>query len=790
MTSVGAEDGLNTPEGRASVFIAYKREELPFMRRVQAALEAAGYVVRSDQDLMGPEFAGNFRRALNRLLTSSDLALILWSRASIDSDEVWAEAELAYKNPLPWKGARYLGVRLDPVEMGAPYNLARFVDLAQDGLDDAGLARIVQEVNARIAGFATKAGAGAAGPVPAAPVTVAEPPPVAAILPQAPSPDLAGEEREASARELEFYTDATQAGTIPALRSYLTHYPKGAHRADAEARLAALTSPVHRWRKRMIGGGAAIAGALTLLFTGYPVLKELTTSPNAVMERAAEEAPELAAAIAPEPEAPVPAPAAEQTAAPEPPAPAAAEVGPVTPPPMLALATLASPAPEADVIPPTPSPPVTPATLSTLAPPAAKADLLLASDTESFDLDLSPLIEACDLAAGSSGYAQELMALGRRPVLFIDIDPEVAVPACASAHAVAPLTPRVRHAFASSLWAAGAADPLLLVKALAIYKENCWAADKAGAPSCLALGRAYRDGSAGIPADLAKAISGFSNACELDQAWGCEEAAYLLRQDSPQKDLLYAAQMAGKGCGIEGAERQAESCNTLGLLYLEGFEGTRSNIEEALAYFQKACDLRYAWGCENAAYRMRQDGPQRDRFEAARLAEQGCEMRWSDGSAESCNTLGMMRGSGEIGEGPDVAGAITAFAQSCETGYAWGCANAAEYLREDGPQKDMDRAAQVAETGCRMEGAEGRAESCNTLGIMLGSGEMRLGPDIAGAITAFSQSCELGYAWGCANAAAALRLDSPYKDLTRAARIAEKGCGMEGAEGKPKAVRR
>ncbi len=358
-----------------AVFISYSHRNRDLKLRVEAALRAAGMRpaltrISSRAPTTGPTSA--------LLIRSSTLTVVLYHEAFSTrwvADEAHLADELANRDGR----LRYIGVISIRAGLPLPFPLTnrQNLNLSQDGLSAEGMQRLCRRRGA----VRGAAGDGTARAI---------------ARPRRTAGRKRGRRRRKSLNSIPTPCSRHDPGASVLPDALSQGRPPG----RPEARLAALTSPVQRWRKRMIGGGAAIAGALTLMFTGYPVLKELTTSPNAVMERAAEEAPELAAAIAPEPEAPVPAPAAEQTAAPEPPAPAAADVGPVTPPPMLALATLASPAAGNRGDPPTPGTPVSPATLSTLAPPAAKADPLLASDTKSFDLDLSPLIEACDLRRG------------------------------------------------------------------------------------------------------------------------------------------------------------------------------------------------------------------------------------------------------------------------------------------------------------------------------------------------------------------------------------------------------
>jgi TPR repeat protein len=67
------------------------------------------------------------------------------------------------------------------------------------------------------------------------------------------------------------------------------------------------------------------------------------------------------------------------------------------------------------------------------------------------------------------------------------------------------------------------------------------------------------------------------------------------------KDPVEGARWLAKGCETPDPGRADEqSCNRLGLLYVEG-DGVAKDLTRARSYFKRACDKKYQQACDNLA---------------------------------------------------------------------------------------------------------------------------------------------------------------------------------------------
>jgi hypothetical protein len=76
----------------ADAFISYQRADQPKARAIAEALEACGYSVWWDLDLLPGE---KFRHAIAKIIHSSRAAIVIWSPQSVGSDFVLDEANMA-----------------------------------------------------------------------------------------------------------------------------------------------------------------------------------------------------------------------------------------------------------------------------------------------------------------------------------------------------------------------------------------------------------------------------------------------------------------------------------------------------------------------------------------------------------------------------------------------------------------------------------------------------------------------------------------------------------------------
>lgn len=115
-------------------------------------------------------------------------------------------------------------------------------------------------------------------------------------------------------------------------------------------------------------------------------------------------------------------------------------------------------------------------------------------------------------------------------------------------------------------------------KAREFYKQGCDLGDPQG---CMALGRLYLENTKKDVSAKDLAFKAFNQACTLDYAPSCVEAA-LLNEDK-------ALALYQKGCEL----KNGKACNLQGELLAQ------SDTAKALSLYQKSCDLKYGDGCRN-----------------------------------------------------------------------------------------------------------------------------------------------------------------------------------------------
>jgi membrane-associated phospholipid phosphatase len=111
----------------ADIFLSYSRSDLPRARHFEQALEACGWSVFWDRELLPGE---GFRRAIEHELKQARCVIVLWSTTSIESGWVIDEAESGKQN------GRLVSVRIDDVELPLGFRqlqAATLVDWRGDG---------------------------------------------------------------------------------------------------------------------------------------------------------------------------------------------------------------------------------------------------------------------------------------------------------------------------------------------------------------------------------------------------------------------------------------------------------------------------------------------------------------------------------------------------------------------------------------------------------------------------------------------------------------------------------
>lgn len=93
----------------SKIFISYKREDESTARLLAKALEERGHDVWWDRNLIAGD---NFRNAIRNELTNCDVAVVIWTSKSVESDWVISEADFASKRR-----------KLLPVRVGQDFEL-------------------------------------------------------------------------------------------------------------------------------------------------------------------------------------------------------------------------------------------------------------------------------------------------------------------------------------------------------------------------------------------------------------------------------------------------------------------------------------------------------------------------------------------------------------------------------------------------------------------------------------------------------------------------------------------
>lgn len=175
----------------ADVFISYKRDDRPVAERLANALRQLGFEVWWDFELLSGE---DFRHVIRAVIDQCKSAVIVWSRASVQSSFVIDEASYALRL------GRICPVRLDAVELPFGFGQRHVDDLSGWGgeLSHPGFQRLVKAIEDRVGRMAKLGG------------------------------DMVAPERQAASAELEGFKAAQLAGNVEALRTFVANFPAGA----------------------------------------------------------------------------------------------------------------------------------------------------------------------------------------------------------------------------------------------------------------------------------------------------------------------------------------------------------------------------------------------------------------------------------------------------------------------------------------------------------------------------------------------------------------------------------
>jgi TPR repeat protein len=194
----------------------------------------------------------------------------------------------------------------------------------------------------------------------------------------------------------------------------------------------------------------------------------------------------------------------------------------------------------------------------------------------------------------------------------------------------------------------------------------------------------------------------FRIACESKQRGGCSRLAKLLYngEGGEGSDPQQALDVYLSSC--DGGE--PKDCVTAGSILLAG-DRTRRDPAQARELFKLACEKGDGEGCgEFGKVLMQGTDGTKDENKAVAYFQQGCDK--NDGA--SCVAYAHVLAEGRIFQKKDTAGALALYAKGCELGFAPGCAEQAEFLRQGiGTVQDNERAVKLYREACNKQVALG-----------------------------------------------------------------------------------
>lgn len=216
---------------KIDVFISYKREERVHSEHVKRSLIAAGYTAVTDLNIGKNEEFGD---AIDTMIRTATLTLVLWTKASALSDWVRKEARLARDLEKAGKQNRYLGVMVEDVDLDLPPDLRglQMIDIHKSGLDESGTNQLLSAAHDILGSLGQQ------------------------------DVQTAEANSEALAKEWQLYELARSINVAPSYQRYLAHHPDGEFADDARRQLAMFTWYLHPFRRGNMANTLAALGII------------------------------------------------------------------------------------------------------------------------------------------------------------------------------------------------------------------------------------------------------------------------------------------------------------------------------------------------------------------------------------------------------------------------------------------------------------------------------------------------------------------------------------------------
>lgn len=228
--------------------------------------------------------------------------------------------------------------------------------------------------------------------------------------------------------------------------------------------------------------------------------------------------------------------------------------------------------------------------------------------------------------------------------------------------------------YLAQLYQAGQATPKDEQRAYIIYQKLC---DKKLAKACNNIGRIYEEGTI-VERNEATASQYYKQACDMKYQLGCTNLGTLYAfgkqalQDLNQGFSLLNVSCIG-GVGL--------ACSNFGLFYERGLTVVQ-DYDTALELYTKGCALKDGLGCFNAGQLL--EGVKNQPREAVAFYQKSCEM----GNRYGCINLAVTYEEGKFLT-KDIAAAEKLYYRVCEEREPLGCFNLGN-LYEEQPQRDPE----------------------------------------------------------------------------------------------------
>ncbi|NXN63325.1 COA7 factor, partial [Himantopus himantopus] len=179
------------------------------------------------------------------------------------------------------------------------------------------------------------------------------------------------------------------------------------------------------------------------------------------------------------------------------------------------------------------------------------------------------------------------------------------------------------------------------VAAARVLRDNC--EGHGHSESCYKLGAYQAIGKGGLDPDLKAAYNSFMKSCEKGgkkSVNACHNVGLLAhdgRVNDDKPDPVVARDYYTKAC--DG--NFAPSCFNLSVIYLQGAPGVPKDMNHALRYSLKGCELGHIWACANASrmYKLG-DGIEKNDAKAEDLKNRAKQLHKEQKEASSSLTFG------------------------------------------------------------------------------------------------------------------------------------------------------